>query len=91
MTTSTLKEAKVLVAEHLQVLRSYARRILLQGDSLSEVEDLDRQRRMDELLAMGSCLTLIGHEIVALIFKDMFNERRCCGCPTCSNRSASQQ
>ena len=91
MTASILKEAKVLVAEHVRVLRSYARRVLLQGESLTEVEDSDRQHRMDELLAIGGCLSLTGHELVALILKDIFDERRRCGCPTCRNRSASQQ
>ena len=78
MTASILKEAKVLVAEHVRVLRSYARRVLLQGDLLSEVEDSDRQRRMGELLAMGSCLSLTGHELVVLILKEIFDERRRC-------------
>ena len=91
MTTSTLKEAKVLVAEHVQVLTGYAHRVLVQGGSLSEVEDSERQQRMAELLAMGSCLSLTEKELVALIFKNMFDERRRCGCPTCRNRSGSQQ
>ena len=46
---------------------------------------------MSELLAMGSCLSLTGHEMVALIFKDMFDERRRCGCPTCRNKSVGEQ
>ena len=88
MTTSTLRAARVLVAEHVQVLRGYARRVLLDGGSLSEIEDSERQQRMGELLAMGSCLKLTGNELVSLIFKDMFDERRRCGCPTCRKRSA---
>jgi hypothetical protein len=90
MPTSTLKEAKVLVAEHVQVLTGYARRVMLHDGSLSEVEDAERQRRMVELMAMGSCLGLTESEIITLIFKDMLDERRRCGCPTCRSRSADR-
>ena len=91
MATPALKEARELVTEHLEVLRGYAQRVLLQGQTLSESEELDRERRVSEFLAIGSCLGLTRHEMVTQVYRDMFRARRSCDCPTCRNRSAGGQ
>lgn len=91
MTTATLKEARKLVDEHVEVLRAYAHRVLVEGEALSFSEESDRESRINEFRAMGSCLMLTENEMVTMVYQDMLRERRRCGCPTCRSRSASQQ
>jgi hypothetical protein len=89
MTTATLREARELVAEHLEVLRAYAYRVLVQDQALSEGEQEDRKRRTGEFLAMGSCLKLTEREMVVLVYRDTLRTRRQCGCRTCRSRASS--
>lgn len=91
MTATTLKEARKLVDEHVEALRAYARRALVQGEVLSDAEMSDRESRINEFRAMGSCLKLTESEMVTMVYQNMLRERRQCGCPTCRSRSASQQ
>ena len=91
MNTTTLKEARKLVEEHVEVLRGYAHRSLVQGEALSFTEMSDKESRINEFRAMGSCLKLTENEMVTMVYQDMLRERRRCGCPTCRSRSASQQ
>ena len=89
MTTMALREAKELVAKHVKVLEGYAHRVLEQREPLSETEEADRERRISEFQAMGSCLKLTQREMVALVYRDLFESRRSCGCPTCRSRAAN--
>ena len=89
MTTETLREARELVAEHVEVLRGYAQRVLIEGKSLSAEEESDKEGRVSEFLAMGSCLKLTGREMVALVYQDTLRPRRPCGCPRCRSRASS--
>ena len=91
MTATKLKEARKLVEEHVEVLRVYAHRALVQGEVLSDDEMSDRESRINEFRAMGSCLKLTENEMVTMVYQDMLRERRRCGCPTCRSRSTSQQ
>ena len=91
MTTETLRDARELVAEHAEVLRGYAQKVVSEGRSLSAEEESDREGRISEFLAMGSCLKLTGREMVALVYQDMFRPRRACGCPRCRSRAESDQ
>ena len=91
MTTETLKEARELVAEHVEVLRGYAQRVLMEGISLSTEEESDKEASVKEFLAMGSCLKLTGREMVALVYQDTLRPRRRCGCPKCRSRASTVQ
>ena len=91
MTTIAVKRTEELLGEHVQVLRGYAQRVLQEGDALSEVEESDRERRMAQLLAMGSCLKFTESFMVTVIYQDIFKSPRRCGCPTCRNRTANQR
>ena len=91
MTATTLKEARKLVEEHVEVLRVYAHRVLVEGEALSYTEATDKESRINEFRAMGSCLKLTESEMVTMVYQDMLRERRRCGCPTCRSRSTSQQ
>ncbi len=91
MTTETLREARELVAEHVEVLRGYAQRVVLEGRALSAEDELDRESRISEFLAMGSCLKLTEHEMVALVYQDMLRPRPACGCPSCRIRAESDE
>ena len=91
MTATTLKEARKLVDEHVKVLRVYAHKVLLQREALSFSEMTDKESRINEFRAMGSCLKLTENEMVSMVYGDMLQERPRCGCPTCRSRSTSQQ
>ena len=66
-------------------------RVLLQREALSFSEMTDKQSRISEFRAMGSCLKLTENEMVAMVYGDMLQERPRCGCPACRSRSTSQQ
>ena len=89
MTTETLEEARQLVAEHVEVLRGYSQRVLGEGGALSQEEESDRESRVREFFAMGTCLKLTPHEMVAQVYKDMLRPRRRCGCPRCRSSASS--
>ena len=76
MTATTLKEARKLVEEHVEVLREYAHLVLVEGELLSDTEMSDRDSRLNEFRAMGSCLKLTESEMVTMVYQDMLREQR---------------
>ena len=76
MTATTLKEARKLVEEHVEVLRKYAHLVLVEGELLSDTEMSDRDSRLNEFRAMGSCLKLTESEMVTMVYQDMLREQR---------------
>ena len=90
MTGLILVDSKVLMAEHQAVLREYARRVMVLGESLGVDEEHDKGRRMRELAAIGSSLRLTEKEIVALVYRGLFVSKRGCNCPTCRGRLSEQ-
>ena len=90
MTSLSLKDPRKLVAEHLAALRKYAKRVLVQGQSLNAAEDADRENRMREYLAIGSSFNLRAREMVAHLYKGLLIESARCDCTTCRNRRPSK-
>ena len=72
MSSLTLANPKELIVGHLQVLRLYARQVMLQGGSLTSDEEDDKAERMRELAGICSSFGLTGKETVGL---DSFVER----------------
>ncbi|MBM3934065.1 MAG: hypothetical protein FJ319_07155 [SAR202 cluster bacterium] len=85
-TIADSQDLKELVAEHLSVVRAYARRVMLRNDSLTDAEEADKTRRMKELLAIGNCFKLTEYELVGQVYRDTLRPKRGCGCPTCRTR-----
>lgn len=77
-----------LVTEHLEVLRHYARKSLVEGQKLSRLEKVDKTIRLDHFRTIGRSFQLTGSEMTRLIFKGLFRGPRFCGCPTCQARRA---
>ena len=88
MTSLIVAEPKELMPEHLTSLRSYARRVLIQGETLTAIEEEDKERRLREYLAVGSSVKLTEREMAALVYKGFFMAKRGCGCPTCRTRDS---
>ena len=88
MTSLILAEPKELMAQHREALRQYARRVILQGESLASHEEVDKARRIEGVWAIHSSFKLTKKEVVTLIFKGFFVDKRGCGCPSCRARAA---
>jgi len=77
-----------LMDEHIDVLRSYAEKVVVHDGALTEFEELDKSERMAEYIAIGRSFDLSGAELIGQIFGDMLKpERSECGCPTCRGRA----
>lgn len=86
MVTTVGTNPRVLLAEHLSVLRDYARQALLYDRPLSSFVERDRIKRLREVWAMGKEFRLTESEIVGVLYKDLFVVKRGCTCPTCRQR-----
>jgi hypothetical protein len=78
------------VTEHLNVLRAYARKALIEGQRLNHLENADKAARLKEFQAIGKSFKLTGNEMARLVFNGLFRGRRFCGCPSCQARRDSQ-
>ena len=88
MTPMQLKDPKDIAAEHLEALRGYVKKALLGKRALTEEEEADKSRRMEEFIAIGNSFKLTGREMVGLLFEGLFTAGRRCGCPSCTSRRA---
>ena len=84
--TRILADPYELLAQHRGALGECAKKVILRGESLSAHEEEDRERRIEEFLAICGTLKLTEKEAVALIFRGVLAEKRGCGCPTCRLR-----
>ena len=94
MTTDLAIDPKELMAEHLEALRGYARRAIIEGVTLSPSEDRDKAIRVREFMCIGASFGCTGRELVSLLYKDIYKDisRRGCDCSSCrSRKSAGQQ
>ena len=79
------------VAQHLEALHGYARKALVHGEKLTEVEQADKAAHLEELMAVGTAFKLTQSEMTNLIFRGMLRDKLRCGCPTCSARGSRKQ
>ena len=91
MTSLALTDTKGLMAQHVASVKEYARRVVLQGESLALYEEDDRAYRMQEFVAAGSSFRLTEKEMVLLIYRGLFEVKRGCDCPTCRSRESVRQ
>ena len=70
---TTLKEdvRRVIMSQHLVALRGYAKRVVLDGEWLPLQDDVDREVRLREFLALGESFNVKPKDMVALLFKDL--------------------
>ncbi len=89
MAAMDLKNPKEVVAEHVEALRDYAKRVIVRSGSLSVDEDVDRSSRLDEFFAVGSSFDLTEREMVFELYRGILSEpqRLGCDCATCRHRT----
>ena len=74
---------KTILSQHLRALRSYLRKAFVDRDDLTRDENMDRQVRMREFLAIGKSFGLTDRQLVAHLFKGLFKNTQACDCHEC--------
>lgn len=74
---------RTIMSQHLQVLRQYAQRLLLDGGHLTVEEQADKDIRMGEFMAIGSAFEMSKMEMVTLVYRGLFEPQDPCPCPKC--------
>lgn len=69
MKSAVSAHPKEQMAELLATLRSYAKRVLVQGDLLALSESQDKSVRMKQFLQMGADCKCTEKELVGLIYE----------------------
>ncbi|PCH93196.1 MAG: hypothetical protein COB86_00525 [Dehalococcoidia bacterium] len=86
MTNLISNDPREIVAEHLETLRAYATKVLVNDEQLTEEELADKADRFEELQTLCASFDVTEKEIVTLVLKQMMREPKRCGCPTCLAR-----
>jgi hypothetical protein len=86
MATLVTVSPKMLMAEHLLVLRDCARSVLREGGELEGWSETEWRWRMTEFLAIGASFRLTRKELVCLVLQGLFVQTPQCGCPACRAR-----
>ena len=77
------------MARHLEQLRDYAKRVIVDGKRLDPDEEYDRMYRMREFLSIGASFKCTGSELASLIYSGLFEVKR--GCFSCKMREWHKQ
>ena len=75
---------KELFAEHLRVLRGYAKSVARQGESRTGSEEQEVKERLRDFFAVGCLLGLTDKEMVLLLYRGVWAGERGCDCMTCT-------
>ena len=86
----TSTHPREILFQHLDALRTYATRAVLQGDALTVPEEQDRAERMQEALAIGISFGLTEKEIATLLYRELFQVKRGCDCSVCKSRRSNE-
>ena len=88
MASPALYESHQKVADHLEALRGYARKAIVDDEPLSRLEQADKSVRLSEFVTLGNSFKLTVKEMIALILSDIRHEPTAsgCGCHTCASR-----
>ncbi|MCH7800475.1 MAG: hypothetical protein IIC24_02915 [Chloroflexi bacterium] len=88
MVSPTLHDSNEKVADHVEALQAYARKVLVDGKPLSRLELVDKSVRLSEFVNLGNSFKLTVKEMIALILKDIYHQPIRCGCHSCVSREA---
>ena len=89
MTTSLSVSTREMMAEHLTALSGYAKRVVVHGEILASHEESDRAFRMREFMDAGRSLKCTDKELVALLYRGLFEVKRGCDCFNCKSRKGA--
>ena len=79
-----------VMAQHQEVLSSYARKALVRGQFLDDSEADDLALRMQEYLVVGASFKCTERELVTLLYRGLFQSKLGCDCFTCASRRNGQ-
>jgi hypothetical protein len=74
---------RTVLSQHIVTLKSYARKALVNAETLTPEEDKDRQIRIRELMSMGDSFGLTSRQMVAHLYKGLLKPPSMCKCPDC--------
>lgn len=89
MSSHTLADPKIELIHHVDAIRDYGRRMVLEGETLSSVETADLEARMRNFLAIGENYGLTQKEMVGLVLGQSSSKKAECGCHSCNVRKQS--
>ena len=69
--------------EHLEKLREYAQKVIIDGDALSPEEEADREARFVLFAELGGSCRMTEREMVSLMFRGVFTPAPPCWCSKC--------
>jgi hypothetical protein len=79
-----------VMAEHQRRLQIYASRVIVRRELLRPEEDLDRESRVREFLALGKSFGCSQKELVKLLYAGVLQESGGCDCCSCQLRDATR-
>lgn len=86
MNATILADPTQVMAEHQRHLKTYAGRVIVRGESLRPEEEIDRESRVGEFLALGKSFGCSEKELVILLYAAVLQEKRGCDCGSCRLR-----
>ncbi len=83
MPTIPPKNPEELLSDDLSALKSYAERIIVKGDALTDDEENDREFRFREFAEIGDSFNLSERDMVTMMFEGIFHQGPKCDCAEC--------
>ena len=83
MPTIQPKNPEELLSDNLSALTSYAERIIVRGDDLTEDEEIDKEFRFREFAEIGDSFNLSERDMVTMMFEGIFHQGPRCDCAEC--------
>jgi hypothetical protein len=89
MNATVLANPTQAMAEHQRRLKTYANRVIVRGESLRPEEEIDRDSRLREFLALGESFGCTQKELVRLLYAGVLHGKRGCDCHSCRLRNST--
>lgn len=86
MNATKLADPTQAMAEHQRRLKTYAGRVIVRRESLPPEEEIDREARVGEFLALGMTFGCTPKELVTLLYAGVLQKKRGCDCGSCRFR-----
>ena len=83
MPTIPPKNRDELFSDHLSALKSYAERVIVNGDVLTDDEENDREFRFREFADIGDSFNLSERDMVTMMFEEIFHQGPRCDRAEC--------
>ena len=71
------------LASHLSVLRSYARLAIIEERTLTDTQELEKERRFEKFVELGGYYRMSEREMVSLLLRGVVNDSTKCWCSRC--------